>query len=97
MIQVKGQEQKHLKKMSKNILKKYDTAEKQMICLYLKNIGVKKHPLWVRKPTLASFGIIPVASTPPPPGQKLHSGFSPRQGDARGNADARSSTDACLS
>ena len=30
-------------------------------------------------------------------GQKLHSGFPPRQGDARGSADARSSTDACLS
>ena len=31
-------------------------------------------------------------------GQKLHSGFPPpRQGDARGNADARSSADACLS
>ena len=30
-------------------------------------------------------------------GQKLHSGFPPRQGDARGSADARSSADACLS
>ena len=30
-------------------------------------------------------------------GQKLHSGFPPRQVDARGRADARSSTDACLS
>ena len=30
-------------------------------------------------------------------GQKLHSGFPPRQVDARGCADARSSTDACLS
>ena len=39
---------------------------------------------------------------PPPPlrgrhGQKLHSGFPPRQVDARSSADARSSTDACLS
>ena len=31
---------------------------------------------------------------PPPP---LHSGFPPRKVDARGSADARSSTDACLS
>ena len=30
-------------------------------------------------------------------GQMLHSGFPPRQGDACGSADARSSTDACLS
>ena len=30
-------------------------------------------------------------------GQKLHSGFPPRQVDARGSADARISTDACLS
>ena len=30
-------------------------------------------------------------------GLKLHSGFPPRQGDARGSADARSSADACLS
>ena len=30
-------------------------------------------------------------------GQKLHSGFPPRKVDARGSADARSSTDACLS
>ena len=30
-------------------------------------------------------------------GQKLHSGFPPRQGNARGSADARSSADACLS
>ena len=30
-------------------------------------------------------------------GQKLHSGFPPRQVDARGSADARSSADACLS
>ena len=30
-------------------------------------------------------------------GQKLHSRFPPRQGDARGSADARSSTDTCLS
>ena len=30
-------------------------------------------------------------------GQKLHSGFPPRHVDARGSADARSSTDACLS
>ena len=30
-------------------------------------------------------------------GQKLHSGFPPRQGDACGSADARSSADACLS
>ena len=40
------------------------------------------------------------ASLPPPPpphGQKLHSGFPPRQVDAHGSADARSSTDACLS
>ena len=29
--------------------------------------------------------------------QKLHSGFPPRKVDARGSADARSSTDACLS
>ena len=44
---------------------------------------------------------------PPPPtdqavrggrhGQKLHSGFPPRKVDACGSADARSSTDACLS
>ena len=30
-------------------------------------------------------------------GQKLHSGFPPRKVDARGSAEARSSTDACLS
>ena len=30
-------------------------------------------------------------------GQKLHSGFPPRQVDACGSADARSSTEACLS
>ena len=30
-------------------------------------------------------------------GQKLHSGFPPRQVDARSSADACSSTDACLS
>ena len=30
-------------------------------------------------------------------GQKLHSGFPPRQVDTRSSADARSSTDACLS
>ena len=30
-------------------------------------------------------------------GQKLHSEFPPRKVDARGSADARSSTDACLS
>ena len=30
-------------------------------------------------------------------GQKLHSGFPPRKVDACGSADARSSTDACLS
>ena len=30
-------------------------------------------------------------------GQKLHSGFPPRKMDACGSADARSSTDACLS
>ena len=30
-------------------------------------------------------------------GQKLHSGFPPRQVDAHGSADARSSVDACLS
>ena len=30
-------------------------------------------------------------------GQKVHSGFPPTQGDARGSVDARSSTDACLS
>ena len=29
--------------------------------------------------------------------QKLHSGFPPRKVDARGSADACSSTDACLS
>ena len=29
--------------------------------------------------------------------QKLHSGFPPRKVDARGSADVRSSTDACLS
>ena len=30
-------------------------------------------------------------------GPKLHSGFPPRKVDARSSADARSSTDACLS
>ena len=30
-------------------------------------------------------------------GQKLHSGFPPRQVDARGSKDAHSSADACLS
>ena len=30
-------------------------------------------------------------------GQKLHSGFPPRQVDARGSVDARSGADACLS
>ena len=30
-------------------------------------------------------------------GQKLHSGFPPRQVDARSSADARSNADACLS
>ena len=30
-------------------------------------------------------------------GQKLHAGFPPRKMDACGSADARSSTDACLS
>ena len=30
-------------------------------------------------------------------GQKLHSGFPPRQADARGSADARNSADACWS
>ena len=30
-------------------------------------------------------------------GQKLHSGFPPRKVDACGSADARGSTDACLS
>ena len=30
-------------------------------------------------------------------GQKLYSGFPPRKVDARDSADARSSTDACLS
>ena len=30
-------------------------------------------------------------------GQKLHSGFPPRQVDAHSSADARRSTDACLS